>query len=62
LCLNSISIGDSVMWGPWSAPVSYVSEEERKRWQKIKPVVFWTKLGLFIGVASLICLVGFLLY
>jgi len=50
------------MWGPWSAPVSYASKEERKRWQKIKPVVFWTKLGLFIGVVSLICLVGFLLY
>tara|TARA_B100000470_G_scaffold199487_1_gene170594 strand:+ start:96 stop:248 length:153 start_codon:yes stop_codon:yes gene_type:complete len=32
------------MWGPWSAPVPYCSEEQLKKWKQLDPKEFWYKM------------------
>jgi len=39
-----------MVWGPWSIPVSTVSEEEKKKWEQIDPKVFWYKMIILFWI------------
>jgi hypothetical protein len=39
------------MWGPWSAPVPFCSEEQLKKWKKLSPKEFWYKMIILFWIA-----------
>tara|TARA_B100000989_G_C19287616_1_gene362968 strand:+ start:354 stop:503 length:150 start_codon:yes stop_codon:yes gene_type:complete len=38
------------MWGPWQFPQS---EEQKEQWRKIPDKVFWIKMSVLLGIATI---------